>query len=175
MSTIVIKHAPLVKRNIVLRPNARWYNDDIREAKKRQRTAEKNWRKTGLEIHRQLFTEARNHTNRLIIKSKEDNIKSKISENKKNSRELYRIVDGLVRHSKPGKNLPSLKSKENLTDMFAKLFTNKIENLRKELDEINLRPMDDQNCHKNNTKAVPTLDFFPPASHREINTSLNSS
>ncbi|GFR92314.1 RNA-directed DNA polymerase from mobile element jockey [Elysia marginata] len=174
ISAIVNKHAPLVKRNIVLRPNIRWYSDDIREAKKRQRTAKKNWRKTRLEIHRQLFKKARNHTNRLIVKSKEDNIKTKISENKKNSRKLYRIVDGLVRHSKPGENLPSLKSKENLTDMFAQFFTNKIENLRKELDKINVRPMDDQISYRNNTNAVPALDYFPPASHKEINTILKT-
>ncbi|GFR75097.1 ATP-dependent DNA helicase [Elysia marginata] len=96
-NTKVNKHAPLVKGNIVLRSNTQWYNDGICEAKKHQRTAEKNWRKP------QLFSKVRNHTNRLIVNSKEDNIKTKISENKKNLRELYRIVDGLVRHSKPGK------------------------------------------------------------------------
>ena len=59
-------HAPLVTRHNAIRPNTQWFNNDIRETKKIHRAAETRWRKTGLEVHRQIFTNAKNYTHKLI-------------------------------------------------------------------------------------------------------------
>ncbi|GFR58160.1 hypothetical protein ElyMa_000022100 [Elysia marginata] len=59
LADVINKNAPIVNRKIVIRPNKQWYTDDIREAKKIQRSAEKKWRKTHLEVHRQAFVNAK--------------------------------------------------------------------------------------------------------------------
>ncbi|GFR71102.1 hypothetical protein ElyMa_000344200 [Elysia marginata] len=35
LADVINKHAPVVNRKIVIRPNKQWYTDDIREAKKK--------------------------------------------------------------------------------------------------------------------------------------------
>ena len=41
ISRIIDMHAPLVTTHIAIRPNTQWFNNDIREARKIQRAAEK--------------------------------------------------------------------------------------------------------------------------------------
>ncbi|GFS26592.1 ATP-dependent DNA helicase [Elysia marginata] len=135
---VINKHAPIVNRKIVIRPNKPWYTDDIREAKKIQRSAEKKWRKTHLEVHRQAFVNARKNTNKLITAAKQIYTKNKISDSKSNPKELFRIVNGLIKHSKPGADLPQSNDNRELATKFADHFDNKIEHIRKELDNTNV-------------------------------------
>ena len=104
ISRIIDMHALLVTRTIAIRSNKQWLNNDIRDAKKIQRAAEKRWRKTGLNVQRQIFSNARNYTHKLVNKAKRDHLRQKICENKNNSKEFFRIVDGLLKYTKPGEN-----------------------------------------------------------------------
>ena len=54
--------------------------------------AEKRWRKSKLEIDRQLFVEARNKVNSLIAKAKTSYYSDKI-DNVANSKDLFTIID----------------------------------------------------------------------------------
>ena len=54
MKNILDIHAPFKTKNIVCRPNTRWFNREISEAKKAQREAERTWRISKLEVHRQI-------------------------------------------------------------------------------------------------------------------------
>ncbi|GFR81941.1 ATP-dependent DNA helicase [Elysia marginata] len=113
LADVINKHAPIVNRKIVIRPNKQWYTDDIREAKKIQRSAEKKWRKTHLEVHRQAFVDARKNTNKLITAAKQIYTKNKISDSTSNPKELFRTVNGLIKHSKPCADLPQQTTIEN--------------------------------------------------------------
>ena len=163
ITEIMDKHAPLLKRTIVLRPNTQWYTKDIRNAKKRQRRAEKQWRKTKLQVHRDEFTKARNDRNTLVIQTKTNHVKDKITANKDNPKELFRIVDGLVKHSKPNNNLPSTIDANALATSFSTYFTSKIENIRKEMD---ITPLTSNNDGM--PSASVSCDRFSPASEDEI-------
>ena len=163
MKGILDNQAPLIQRKIVIRPNTRWYNDKIRVAKKAQRSAEKVWRKTQLEIHRQIFVKARKIKNDLIVTAKKDHVKDTITNNKKNPKKLFQTLNGLLKHSKPGNNRPSCDSIETLTETFSEFFTDKITNIRKKLDEEGgVTEQDD------GVTATTTLNSFRPASDDEI-------
>lgn len=46
LTRILDNHAPLMKRNVVIRPGAPWYNDNIKNAKLLRRRFERRWRRS---------------------------------------------------------------------------------------------------------------------------------
>ena len=60
LRTIVDAHAPLVSRTITVRPMTPRHTNDLTEEKRALRRAERLWRKSGLTVHRHIFTDRRN-------------------------------------------------------------------------------------------------------------------
>ena len=54
---ILDQHAPEKEREITLRPHAPWYNDTPRVAKREKRRCERKWKKSKLEVHKQIYKE----------------------------------------------------------------------------------------------------------------------
>jgi hypothetical protein len=77
---VVEKHAPLVTKSVILRPNTKWYSQELRDAKRDQRKAERTWRKTGLEIHKQILRQKCSTTSRLLHQTKQEYYTQKIKE-----------------------------------------------------------------------------------------------
>ena len=46
LRNLLDKHAPLVSKRVVARPHVPWYTDEVREAKRQRRKAEKQWHRT---------------------------------------------------------------------------------------------------------------------------------
>ena len=65
-------HAPLITRTIVQRPRVPWFSQEIREAKRQRRKAEKRWRKSRLESDLAAFKVKRNLTTRLMNKARRE-------------------------------------------------------------------------------------------------------
>ena len=55
LRTIIDAHAPLVSRTITVRPTTPWHTNDLTEAKRALRRAERLWRNSSLTVHRQIF------------------------------------------------------------------------------------------------------------------------
>ena len=72
LETTLEKHAPLTKKTVTVRPQPKWYNDDIHEARKEKRKAEKVWRKTRLTIHQEIYKEKKLKVVHMIKSSKAD-------------------------------------------------------------------------------------------------------
>ena len=85
--------APTKSRWIIHRPHAPWYNDDLRLAKRIKRRAERMFRKTGLEVHKQIFAEACNKHQKQLEFHKSSYYKTKIERAGRNK--LFRMVDKL--------------------------------------------------------------------------------
>ena len=55
ISGIIDKHAPVRHHKMVLRPTVPWFTDEIHEAKRLLRQLERQWRRTRLTVHREMF------------------------------------------------------------------------------------------------------------------------
>ena len=122
--------APTVRRRKVARKYHPWYNDDIHHARKLRRVNEKMWRKTALEIHRQIFAEHRNTVNAMIHLAKCDYFKSKLSDG--DSKTCFRVMDSLFKSA--DRKLPSTSNMNTLCSDFAGFFSGKVDAIRKEID-----------------------------------------
>ena len=60
------KHAPLVTRRLTDRMSAPWMTQEIKQAKQQRPCDERQWHKTSLEVHRQIYAHCRNVVNRQI-------------------------------------------------------------------------------------------------------------
>ena len=76
--TLLDKHTPETKKLIPDRPDDAWYNADVGEAKKVHCHAERRFRKSGLEVHKQLFRQACNKCTQMVRKAKTDHIQGKL-------------------------------------------------------------------------------------------------
>ena len=66
------KHAALTTKRVTTGPSAPWITEEAREARRQRRKAEKKWRATRLEVHRQLFVKCRNEVKTLFRAAKKD-------------------------------------------------------------------------------------------------------
>ena len=60
-----------MKKMITIRPNTEWYIDEIHEEKPCRRQLERQWQKSGLEVHRQMYCKQRLHVNTLLDSAKQ--------------------------------------------------------------------------------------------------------
>ena len=131
LQTTLDEHAPLVTRHISSRPVSPWYCLDIKDAKKLKRQAERKWRKSGLEIHRTIFTKQRNEANGLVDKLKRHYFLNKF-EGIKSCKELFVTTDFLL-GKENNTALPSGSDKD-LCERFLNFFNKKIVTIRTALD-----------------------------------------
>ena len=136
MRKLLDKHAPLQTKEIVLRPNAPWYSDDLRVAKRERRKAERVWRRTNLTIHRDIHKETCRGYSKLLTQSKQEYYSRKITECGSDSKRLYSLTNRLL-----GKNqepsLPNIDCDTELSNKFAAFFVGKIQSIRTLLQDAN--------------------------------------
>ena len=172
MNNILDIHAPFKTKNIVCRPNTRWFDREISEAKKTQREAERTWRNSKLEVHRQIFVGTGNKTHKLIVRAKKNHLGENILNNKLNSKELYKVLIGFLKPSIGSQCLLSNQNTEALTEKFACYFTEKISKIREELDimETVTPSVKEMNTRRDNHG----LDSFEPVTEAEVNKILKN-
>jgi len=131
---VIEKHAPLVTKSVLLRPNTQWYSEELRESKRERRRAERVWRRTGLEVHRQIFKDKCSLTGKLLHQTKQDYFSQKIEDCGSDHKQLFKLSNTLM-----GKQqeivLPSSTSNTELSNMFAQFFINKVATIRNVLSQ----------------------------------------
>ena len=139
LSSMLDTHAPLTCCKV--RPNkcAPWYSDpsvrdQVIQAKKERRYAEKHWLKSGLTVGKEIYTAAKKRVIKLIDSFKTAFNVSKV-QNCKNSSELYKLCNSLA--GKENKiPLPNTHSIQDLPEIFNDFFSKKIADIRSELDRL---------------------------------------
>ena len=162
LSELLDKHAPLKERVFTLHNNAPWYTSEISNTKRECRKAERRFRRTGLTIHKQIFSELQIHMHSLIDTAKTDFYKNKVKE--ANQKDLFKIVNELIKPNDP-KPLPTHDSPKELADRFCEFFSSKIAKIRHELVELQSSRM---NNEATNSKTLPGFSEFLPASQDEV-------
>ena len=111
------------------RPQASWYDDNLRQAKRDKRRLERKFRKSGLIAEKQQFELKRSEYNSLLETSKRNFFKSRTEQADRN--QLFKLIDGLF--SVNTTVLPRYTSLEQLAGDLNAFFIGKIQGLLMEL------------------------------------------
>ncbi|KAK3107491.1 hypothetical protein FSP39_015750 [Pinctada imbricata] len=161
---VIDKHAPLVTKEVVLRPNSPWYTDELRALKRERRKAERRWRRTKLTIHHEMFLDICEQSNKVLLESKTCYFREKIEAFGNDSKRLFALTKNLMGNSEEC-ILPKSEKSAKLANQFCEFFLGKIATIRDVLAE---------NCDLTNTFCADTqfngdnLSVYTPASEDEI-------
>ena len=153
---ILDKHAPEKTVNITFRPDSPWMNDEIWQQKRLRRKFESMWRRTGLQVHREMYVHQRDIVNSMIQKAKVTYYKDKITQCDQNQKALFNIIQGLRKRSSDQSSPSSSRYHSNDFNQF---FLNKITNIHNILDA---RPTVSPNRPYIEPACRVTLDSFTP-------------
>jgi hypothetical protein len=165
LSAIVDKHAPKSTRMVTLRPHAPWFTDEIRQAKQEKRKWERRWRKSKLEVDREIYRQHCQHQAALTITTKEAFYVDRINQCGRDAKAVFRITDHLL--GKPNHvTLPDHTSKHDLAESFSSYFSSKVEDIRQTID----RPLDGADPEMLNEDQFVGLSLtsFSPATEEEV-------
>ena len=134
LSVLLEKHAPLMQKKVPLRKDP-WYpdvRDELREAKRQRRRAERRRNKTKLTIDKDIFeTKKQIVTN--VIQTAKENYYCTLFENKLDSKQFSKVTNNLLGKQKE-KNLPNTTDDGNLANAFSQFFNTKINSIRSGID-----------------------------------------
>ena len=162
-------HAPVTQRTITTRSECPWFTTNIKLAKAKRKRLEKQWRRTRLTVHHEIYTQQRDLTNSLIQEAKKDYYHNKLSV--PNQKDLYTVANDLLHRTKQ-KVYPSQYPKDELPDKFASFFHNKIEKLHASLTGTG-QPSTQQQEQQDLCPA--NMSVLVPANEEEIKRLLRSS
>ena len=123
-------HAPVIRRTVTVRPQAPWYNEPLRDAKRLRRRLERIWRRHKKEHDRQLYRSQCVTVVKEILRVKTEYYSNRISDSKGDTQLLFSITSKLLENQQAPK-LPL--DKNNLANKFSTFFHDKITNLRDSL------------------------------------------
>ena len=102
LRSVLDKHAPAAKRKVTNRVSSPWFSlvsEELLQAKRSRRQAERQWRGSGLVVHKEPYKKAKHCVNRIVIKTKSLFYNCKIS-SASSTKELYSIKNNLLAKTK---------------------------------------------------------------------------
>jgi hypothetical protein len=123
---------PMVARRPRKRASKPWYNETIHVMRQLLRVNERVWRKTRLEIHRQIYTQHRNHLCAEVTKAKKQYYQSQLEG--ADQRKAFQVVSELLSFQQP--KCPDSIPGSRLCDVFAEFFDSKILKIRLSIDSL---------------------------------------
>ena len=133
LSALIDLHAPLRTRSVTDRPSAPWMSSEVKTAKTECRRAERQWRKSGLQQHKEIFYTSHLKVKNVIAMAKRNFYEQSIAI-ATSSKTLFRIVSNFYGKSKSC-IFPNVSSLHELVEMFSNYFIDKICTLRTTLDQ----------------------------------------
>ena len=135
LASVIDKHAPLKSQVIVERPRVPWFNDEIKEAKRKHRKAERKWRRSKSTIDLDNFKRSRNTVNHILFKARQHFYSDLIDEHSGDQKKLFRTTMNLLNRAGT-QRLPLVPGSIMFANNIGNYFIGKIENIRKKLDAI---------------------------------------
>ena len=132
LRSIFDKHAPLTTKEIRDRPNTPWYNEQVMEAKRLRRRAERKYLSSGLTVHKDILHNQHRNLCTVIAKAKQQFYHEAIVNNN-SSKNLFKITDTLL-HKKGDSILPTHDNPEQLANNFVDFFCDKIKTISQSFD-----------------------------------------
>ena len=129
LSSLLDKYAPEVQKCIVERPDTAWMTPAVLSMKKTRRRAEKKWRKSRLEVHRQIYRQTRNRCKMEAKKARAEHIKEVLDGASNDPRKMYCIVNKLLGKDSVSPVLPEMED-QAAADALSAFFADKIKTIR---------------------------------------------
>ena len=129
---------PLLSINsevIVERPHVPWFNDEIKEVKRKRNKAERKWRRSKSTIDLDKFKRSRNAVNHKLFKARKHFYSDLIDEHSGDQKKLFRTTMNLINRAGT-ERLPLVPDSIMFANNMGNYFIGKIENIRKKLDAI---------------------------------------
>ena len=155
------KLCPEVARRPRKRKSKPWYDDTIHAMRQLLRVNERTWRRSHLEIHRQIYTQHRNRLCAEVTKAKKLYYQSQLQG--ADQRKAFQVVSDLLSYQQP--QHPDDIPGGRLCDLFAEYFDSKILKIRESIDGIN------GSCPELVTTSSPpssTLSVFSETDSQEV-------
>ena len=165
ITELLDRHAPLTSKVITIRPDTSWFTEEIRLSKQLRREAEETWRKSKLAVHRELYKRARAATNSLIVETKRKSLNEKVNDSKGNSKQLFNVLNGLMKTDSSKKSLPAHRDGLELAERFNNYFIEKIATIRSNMDDTICLNNDESDCMPS---TLCSLTEFDQASVEEV-------
>ena len=126
LGTLIGRHAPLQVKTVTIRPKAPWFSEDVQEAKRRRRRAERCMIKSGLCVDREQYRRECDSYYECIYNARSTYLKNLIAD--ADTKQLFSIVKSL---SSPNQSsiIPDHSSDSELANRFARLFSEKVSNV----------------------------------------------
>lgn len=174
LTVILNRHAPLQTKTIVLRRPAPWWDQDVRDGRRRMRKAERRWRKSRCSGNLDLYRRARRKFAALLAVKKATHWCEKITESRSNQQALYKLLNGLLgwRHST---KLPVHTCDEALASEFSSFFSSKVEAVRRELDSVATFYPETGSSFLSSNSADDLFREFLPVSEEQVKCLIRSS
>ena len=169
LSSLIDKHAPLQTKEIVLRPHAPWYSEELREAKHERRRRERKWHSTKLAIHHQLFRDQCRTVAKLVQRTRRAYYCDQISQCGRDQKHLFRLTNKLLGKS-GAVTLPSHDSSQDLAQRFSQFFQSKINTIR---ETISNEASGSTPAEETPFSGTP-LSGFQPVTEAEVRKALSS-
>ena len=128
-------YAPVLSRDIIVRPRAPWFNEDIRKAKRTRRRAETKWRTTRLPADLAAFKKERNCVMNLMNEARRVYYNQFIEDNSTDQRRLFMASKSLL-NMQLDRSLPPHIDVSLLAHDMGEFFITKIATIRPRLDGI---------------------------------------
>ena len=123
-------HAPQITKTISDVPEAPWFDGEYKIARAQRRKAEKDWKKSKLEIDHSIFINIREHCDELALRKKKSYFKGNFQKYQNSQKSLYKFVDTFLDKDN-ALTLPSAEEDLQVTvNSFNKFFTEKTDEIR---------------------------------------------
>ena len=132
LRSLLDDHAPVCSRHVSTRPRPLWFNEDIIQARRDRRKAERRWRASGLQADLVVFKAKRNYVIHLMNEARCTYYKEFIDENSSDQSKLFRASKSLL-NLQADKSLPPHTDASVLANEMGEYFIHKIVAIRSKL------------------------------------------
>ena len=166
LARLLNKQCPLVTKRYRLKYwKSRWYNSLLKELKRKKRAAERKYRKDPCVKNRDNLKCFRNKYNYELKTAREQFYHRKLTENARDSKQLFGLVKQLT-GTKKEKILPTSRSKHIIAEEMANFYTNKIEKIREAI--ISTRTVDEMESSESSQSRSYKFEMFKTIDHDEL-------
>ncbi|XP_068728057.1 uncharacterized protein [Montipora capricornis] len=132
LKSLLDEHAPVCSRHVITRPRRPWFNDNIIQAQRDKRKAERRWRRTGRSSDLVVFKVKRNYVVHLMNEAKCTHYRQFTDKNSSDQSKLFQASKSLL-NLQEDKSLPPHTNASVLINEMGEYFIHKVVAIRSKL------------------------------------------